>query len=109
MEKKCVVCGKPAVNTHWSTKQTFFCSFKCYAMSSAKLLLLLSFVFSVIFIGFGTWLLLSNSVQPPEKYVLLIPFITAEVLGPVPGFIISIIGFVYNKEEKENSKIEEID
>ena len=98
MENKCVVCGKPEVNTHWSTKQTFFCSFKCYAMSSAKLLLLLSFIFSVMFFGFGTWLVIADA-----PLVLLIPFITAEVLGPVPGFVISIIGFVYNKKEENNN------
>ena len=105
MVDKCVVCGKPEVNSHWSTKQTFFCSFRCYAMSSAKLLLLLSFIFSVMFFGFGTWLIIADA-----NLVLLIPFITAEVLGPIPGFVISMIGFNLNRKEgKLNADTENSD
>ncbi len=102
MVDKCVVCGKPEVNTHWSSKQTFFCSFKCYAMSSAKLLLLLSFIFSVMFIGFGAWIVFTDTpLDLKTRLVLLIPFITAEFLGPIPGFVISIIGFFYNRSDRK--------
>ncbi len=96
MVDKCVVCGKPEVNTHWSTKQTFFCSFKCFAMHSSKLLLLLSFIFSAIFFGFGSWIVIADA-----NLLILIPFITAEVLGPIPGFVISIIGFILNRKTRK--------
>ena len=111
MVDKCVVCGKPEVNSHWSTKQTFFCSFRCYAMSSVKLLLLLSSIFSVMFIGFGAWVVFSSTdLDLATRLVLLIPFITAEVLGPIPGFVIAIIGFFYNREEgKEEADSEDTD
>ncbi len=71
-------------------------------MKSAKLLLLLSFIFSVIFVGFGTCLVILDA-----KLVLLIPFITAEVLVPLPSFVISIIGFNLNrKARKEKASFE---
>ena len=109
MVDKCVVCGKPEVNSHWSTKQTFFCSFRCYAMSSVKLLLLLSFIFSVMFIGFGAWIVFSSTdLDLTTRLVLLIPFITAEVLGPIPGFVIAIIGYFYNREEGKEEADSEV-
>ncbi len=109
MVDKCIVCGKPEVNSHWSTKQTFFCSFKCYAMSSVKLLLLLSFIFSVMFIGFGTWIVFTDTdLDLTTRLVLLIPFITAEILGPIPGFVIAIIGFFYNRNETKEKDESEV-
>ncbi|MCK4972297.1 MAG: hypothetical protein KAS52_03195 [Candidatus Heimdallarchaeota archaeon] len=77
-------------------------------MSSVKLLLLLSFIFSVMFIGFGAWIVFSGTdLDLTTRLVLLIPFITAEVLGPIPGFVIAIIGFIYNRrDEKEQADSE---
>lgn len=55
-----------------------------------------------MFIGFGAWIVFTDTpLDWQTRLVLLIPFITAEVLGPIPGFVIAIIGFFYNRKDAQ--------
>ncbi|MHA1199401.1 MAG: RING finger domain-containing protein, partial [Candidatus Heimdallarchaeaceae archaeon] len=71
---------------------------RCYAINSAKLLLMLSSVFAFIFIASMVGMSFSPELDP----LLFIPFLVALSLGPVPGYITSVLGFIYRKQDKKN-------
>jgi len=93
--RKCSLCGKNKISQYWTFQKSAYCSFKCYAKGNARLLLFLSIFFGVLFIGSMVGLVLAD--VPPAVHT---PFIIAMVFGPIPGFVISILGFIYRKEDK---------
>lgn len=93
--RKCSFCGKSPVNVYWTFKTTAYCSFRCYATSSAGILLLLSVIFGALFAG----LMIVFAVLGIRP-VIHIPVIVAIVFGPLPGFIISFLGYKYRREDK---------
>ncbi|MCE7743033.1 MAG: E3 ubiquitin protein ligase [Candidatus Heimdallarchaeota archaeon] len=98
MTKRCTNCGIDRTSLYWTFKNSAFCSYRCYAVHSAKLLLLLSSVFAFIFIASMVGMSFSPELDP----LLFIPFLVALALGPVPGYITSFLGFIYRRQDKKN-------
>ncbi len=93
--RKCSSCGANKISAYWTFQKSAYCSFRCYAKSNARLLLFLSIFFGVLFVGSMTGLILAG-VAPAVHT----PFIIGLIFGPIPGIVISILGFIYRKEEK---------
>ncbi len=100
VNKICSYCGNENVNPYWNFKTTGYCSFRCYATSSAKLLLFLSLFFGSLFVG--SMIGLGFTSIPPTIHI---PFIVAMLFGPIPGFFISLIGFNYRREDRKNPPV----
>lgn len=96
--RKCSSCGANKISPYWTFQKSAYCSFRCYAKSNARLLLFLSIFFGVLFVGSMTGLILAG-VSPAVHT----PFIIGLIFGPIPGIVISILGFIYRKEEKINN------
>lgn len=96
MIRKCTNCGRNQISLYWTFKNSAFCSYRCYAIHSAGLLLLLSSVFAFIFIAS----MIGMSFSPNLKPALYIPFLVALSLGPIPGYITSFLGYIYRRQEK---------
>ena len=97
--RKCSSCGANKISPYWTFQKSAYCSFHCYAKSNARLLLFLSLFFGILFVGSMTGLILAD--VPPAVHT---PFIIGLIFGPIPGIVISILGFIYRKEEK-NEKV----
>lgn len=95
--RKCSFCGRSPVSAYWTFKTTAYCSFRCYATSSAGVLLLLSAIFGTLFIGLIIAFALLR-IHP----AIYITVIVASVFGPIPGIIISLLGYKYRRENKKN-------
>ncbi len=98
LKKRCTQCGKDIISRYWTFKTTAFCSYRCYAVNSAGLLLILSSVFAFIFVAS----MVGMSFSPNLKPALYIPFLVALSFGPVPGYITSFLGYIYRKQDKKN-------
>ncbi len=98
MNKRCTQCGINRISVYWTFKNSAFCSYRCYAINSAGILLLLSSVFAFIFVASMVGMSFAPSVDP----ALYIPFAVALSLGPVPGYITSVLGYIYRKQDKKN-------
>ncbi len=101
MTKRCTNCGKNQISLYWTFKNSAFCSYRCYAIHSAGLLLLLSSVFAFIFIAS----MIGMSFSPNLKPALYIPFLVALSLGPLPGYITSVLGYIYRRQEEKNPSL----
>ena len=95
-DRKCSFCGKSKVSENWIFKESAYCSYRCYAIGNAKLLLFLSLVFGTLFIGSMIGLIIA---QIPAA--IHIPFIIVLVFGPIPGIVTSILGFIYKKQDEK--------
>jgi len=98
--RSCTFCGRSPVSVYWSFKTTAYCTFRCYATSSARLLLLLSTIFGLLFAGLIVAFALLD-INP----AIYITVSVALIFGPIPGFIISLLGFKYRRENKKNPPV----
>ena len=98
MIKRCTNCGIKRTSVYWTFKNSAFCSYRCYAVHSAGLLLLLSSVFGFIFVAS----MIGMSFSPVLDPLLYIPFIVALILGPIPGYVTSLLGYIYRRQDKKN-------
>ena len=101
--RKCTSCGSSPVSPDWTFKTTAYCSFRCYAKSSARLLLLLSTIFGALFAGLMC--VFYFTVGPPEAFILFIPVSVPLIFGPIPGYFISFLGFWYKRRDKKKTPI----
>ncbi len=97
--RNCSFCGENKVSEYWIFKESAYCSYRCYAIGNAKLLLILSIFFGTLFVGSMTGLAIAGI--PPAIHV---PFIIAMVFGPIPGFITSILGYIFKKQDKDTTE-----
>jgi len=104
MIQRCSVCGKPEISKEWTFKSTSYCSFRCFAKGSIKVLIFYSIIFSLIFIP--SMIALAFSDIPIG---IIVPFIIAELLGPLPGFVIGLLGLFYKRKDKKNNLVPYID
>ena len=101
MSRKCTHCGRNQISVYWTFKNSAFCSYRCYATNSAGTLLVLSSFFAFIFIASMIGMSFAENVNP----ALYSPFIVALSLGPLPGYITSILGYIYRKQDKKHPPI----
>jgi len=98
MTRRCTNCGKDQLSPYWTFKNSGYCSYRCYAVNSAGSLLLYSSIFMAIFIGS----MVGMSFAKDLNNALYIPFIVAMSLGPIPGYVTAILGYIYRKQDKKN-------
>ncbi len=95
-DRNCSFCGENKVSEYWIFKESAYCSYRCYAIGNAKLLLILSLFFGTLFAGSMTGLAIAGI--PPAIHV---PFVIAMVFGPMPGIVTSILGYIYKKQDRD--------
>ena len=103
-DRKCSFCGESKISEYWVFKESAYCSYKCYAIGNAKLLLILSIFFGILFVGSMIGLAIAGI--PAAIHV---PFIIAMIFGPIPGFITSILGYIYKKKDRTTAEKAEIE
>ena len=95
MTDKCLVCGKEEINRGWSTKNSKYCSFRCFTKHSVKDLFIWSSAFAIVLVPCLIGILFSNA-----PIGLITPFVIAITMFPLPGYITGFFGIFYNIQDK---------
>ena len=103
-DRKCSFCGENKISKYWVFKESAYCSYRCYAIGNAKLLLILSLFFGILFIGSMTGLAIAG-ISP----AIHVPFVIAMVFGPIPGLLTSILGFIYKKQDRKATEVADME
>ncbi len=95
MTDKCLVCGNEEINKGWSTKNSKYCSFRCFTKHSVKDLFIWSSAFAIVLVPSLIGILFSAA-----PLGLITPFIIAIVMFPLPGYITGFFGIFYNIKDR---------
>lgn len=95
MTTQCLTCGKEEISRGWSTKNSKYCSFRCFTKHSVKDLFIWSSAFSIVLVPSLIGILYSEA-----PIGLITPFIIALAMFPVPGYITGFFGIFYNVKDR---------
>ena len=95
MSEHCLTCGKEEINRGWSTKNSKYCSFRCFTKHSVRDLFIWSTAFCLVLVPSLIGIFFSNA-----PIGLITPFIIAIVMFPVPGYITGFFGIFYNIKDR---------